>query len=149
VDPKFVKRFVFKLQTALDVRAQKVDALKAKLAEVNHQRLALVQRRDAMVRDMQHASQQRQQNTPLALQLAQQWPAVQEQLGRAIAECRQQEVQLNQVILHIQQLLQQAVKDHKALDTLKTQQTEAHKRAVLAQEEATLADITQSRYGRF
>jgi flagellar export protein FliJ len=145
-----VKKFVFKLQTALDVRAQRLDVLKGHMAQLQQLWLASVQKREQLVKDMQHASDQRHQHGgTLALQMAQQWPTVQEQMGKAIAQCRQQENQLQQQMRQMQLQLQQAVKDHKALDTLKTQQLQTHQKTVLAVEEATLADMTQSRFGRF
>ena len=145
-----MKKFVFKLQTALDVRAQRLDVLKGHMSQLQQLWLASVQKREQLVKDMQQAGEQRhQQGGTLALQMAQQWPIVQEQLGKAIAQCRQQENHFQQQMRQMQLQLQQAVKDHKALDTLKTQQQQAHQKAALVHEEATLADMTQSRFGRF
>jgi flagellar export protein FliJ len=143
-----MKRFTFKLQTALEVRAQKVDHLKAMLGGVQAQWLAKVQQREGMMAELNKASQQRTGTTPLANQIAQDWPQVQQRYGQQIAHCRQQEAQLQHQLAQLQHQLHHAVLDHKVLDTLKTKQQAAHAQAMLKHEEAQLADLMEARFGR-
>lgn len=143
-----MKKFRFNLQTALDVRGQRVDELKAQFGQLQTERLKLMNHRQQLIDQLNDAACQRNARHPLGIQMAEQWPVIQERMGHAINEMRQQEAQLDQQITALQQQLYQAVLDHKVLETLKAKQKMAHERAVIAEEEAGLADLVQARYGR-
>jgi flagellar export protein FliJ len=141
------KRFVFGLQTALDVRSQRVDALLAEMTKAQQQVVLAQQERQGWIDELNNARTASGLMTGNAsLQLAENWPLIQERLGQAIRQCQQKEQHWQAMVSQIQQHLQQAVVDHKALETLKTRQHKAHQTAMLKAEETALEDIMQARW---